>query len=214
MLLEIKNLCKYFYVKEHFYLNSKKIIAFNNVNFSLKLGEKLNLKGVNGCGKTTLVKTIAMLENYDSGEIIFDNTSLTNLSFNQKQELRNNLILIMQNQKSALNPYKNIKWHFDMIEKNYGIKLDIKLLNDFYLDEKILEQFPYELSGGQAQIIGFLRGFIIKPKLLILDEADAGLSKGVIDKFIKYCKDYENSLILISHDKNVALKICDKDYVL
>lgn len=212
MLLEIKNLCKYFYIKEHFYLDVKQIVAFKDINLSLKLGEKLNLKGANGSGKTTLVKTIAMLENYDNGEIIFQNKLLKNLKFSEKQSLRNDLILIMQNQKSALNPYKNIKWHFEMLTKNYNVELDEKMLDDFYLDKSILNLYPHELSGGQAQIIGFLRGLLVNPKLLILDEADAGLSKDALKVFIKYCQNYQNSMILISHDKQIAEQICNVSY--
>ena len=212
MLLEIKKLCKYFYIKEHFYLDVKQIVAFKDINFSLKLGEKLNLKGANGSGKTTLVKTIAMLENYDNGEIIFQNKLLKNLKFSEKQSLRNDLILIMQNQKSALNPYKNIKWHFEMLTKNYNVELDEKMLDDFYLDKSILNLYPHELSGGQAQIIGFLRGLLVNPKLLILDEADAGLSKDALKVFIKYCQNYQNSMILISHDKQIAEQICNVSY--
>lgn len=212
MLLKVEKLAKYFYIKEHFYEKSKKITAFKDISFSLKLGDKLNLQGLNGSGKTTLVKTIAMLNDFDDGDIIFQSQSLKGLDFEQKRKLRDEIILVMQNQKSALNPYKNIKWHFDMIEKNYQKTFDINMLEKFYLAKNILNRYPHELSGGQAQAVGFLRAMMVCPKLLIVDEVDAGLDKLVLDRYIKTLQEYENSVILISHDSDISKQICNQTY--
>lgn len=212
LLLEIKNLSKRFEIKEHFYSKTTIFEVFKDINFKLDLGDKLNLKGANGCGKTTLVKIIAMLDDFNDGDIIFNQKSLKNLTYNEKREIRKDLILIMQNQKSALNPFKNIKWHFDMVCKNYNVRFNDELFYDFFSDDKILYQYPSELSGGEAQIIGLLRAFFVKPKLLILDEVEAGLDKNAIKKFIKHCQAYENSMILISHVKEIAEGICNRNY--
>lgn len=146
-----------------------------------------------------MVKTIAMLNDFDRGDIIFNGKSLKNISFSEKKEIRNDIILIMQNQKSCLNPHKNIKWHFDLIVRNFNKQINYDMFFDFNLDMQILDKYPSQISGGQAQIIGLLRGLMVNPKLLILDEIDAGLDASALNKCVQVLKSYNNSIIFISH---------------
>lgn len=206
-MLEVKNLSKSYIQKKHWYLKNEENFVFKGINFSLQQGENLLLYGESGSGKSTLARILCMLETPKEGQILFENQNILGLNFNTQRMLRKKIQYIFQDQKLALNPYKNAKTLLLDVYKNFHLKPDFKeistLLEMFELKEEILALKPQNLSGGQCQRLGLIRALILKPKLLILDEVFAPLDLLVALKIIKYLKTFQSNnditYIFISH---------------
>lgn len=139
---------------------------FRGINLQVKRGEFLVAFGPNGSGKTTLLNILAGLEKYDSGNI------LTPSSFS--------IGFVFQNYREALLPWytvaENIAFplriqRYSQQARRQEVEKLVKVLNT-PLD---LTAYPYELSGGQQQMVAILRGLITKPDLLLLDEPFSSL---------------------------------------
>lgn len=194
-LLEVKKLRKSF----------KNKLVLNDVNFVLRQNETLGIVGPSGCGKSTLCKIIMSIYKYDSGIVKF--------YMNLEKDL------IYQDAKIALDP--NLTIYYILNEKNiinkkekFDIQYINKYLKEFGLQEDIIYKFPYELSGGQRQLILIIRALLYNSKLLILDEPTSSLDvftqKKVLDFLKKVKEKYKLSYIFISHDKNVINYMCDR----
>lgn len=202
-MLEVRNLDKFYYFKEHFNSKWQKIQVLNNINFSLENGENLSILGVSGSGKSTLANLLSGLESPTNGKILLDGVKFKNL--NKK------ISLIMQNQKICLNPALKIKTNLNLLKKYVNLKFKndeiyalFKMLN---LKSEILNKFPHELSGGEATRIGILKALLVKSEILICDEITAGLDEENQNQVMNILKNLNQSVIFISHDLEVAKEI-------
>lgn len=222
MFLEVKNLSKSYKFKKHWYLKEEEIFVFKNVSFSLNQNENLLLCGESGSGKSTLAKIICMLECPNTGEVLLENESILNLDFNTQRNLRQKIQYIFQDQKLALNPYKNTKKLLFDVYENFKLKPDFeelfKLFDAFELQKDILKLKPSKLSGGQSQRLGLIRALLLKPKLLILDEITAALDMMTAYKILDYLQNFQKkhniTYIFISHQERILQKICHKKIIL
>ena len=167
--------------------NEKTILK--NISFNLKLGKVLGIIGESGSGKTTLSKILLGL--YDekqlavTGNIIFNGINLLNLKNKEKNLLLGKeLTLIPQNPMTAFNPNIKIKKQIiDTIKINSNNKKSeiLKEINKFLKivkleeTEKILNSYPFELSGGQLQRIMFALCLILNSKVIIMDEITSAI---------------------------------------
>ena len=167
--------------------NEKTILK--NISFNLKLGKVLGIIGESGSGKTTLSKILLGL--YDkkqlavTGNILFNGIDLLNLKNKEKNPLLGKeLTLIPQNPMTAFNPNIRIKKQIiDTIkinskkEKSEILKEIKKFLKIVKLEEteKILNSYPFELSGGQLQRIMFALCLILNSKVIIMDEITSAI---------------------------------------
>ncbi|EIX7300491.1 ATP-binding cassette domain-containing protein, partial [Campylobacter coli] len=178
-MLEVKNLGKFYEFKKHWYLKKEKHLIFENINFSLKENENLMILGQSGAGKSTLARILCFLENPSFGEIIYKNLNPHSLDKTKQRLLRKEIQYCFQDQKAALNPYKKIKNLIQDGLENFNIKKEQEKILEFFdrfnLKKQILEQKPYELSGGEATRVGLIRALILEPKVLILDEITSSL---------------------------------------
>ncbi|CAM2942689.1 ATP-binding cassette domain-containing protein [Helicobacter burdigaliensis] len=210
-MLEVKNLSKSYIQKKHWYLKNEENFIFKNLNFHLKKGENLLICGESGSGKSTLAKILCMLESPKEGQVFFEKEDILVLDFKAKRLLRKKIQYIFQDQKLALNPYKNAKTLLLDVYKNFHLKPDFKeifaLLEMFGLKEEILCLKPQNLSGGQCQRLGLIRSLLLKPKLLILDEVFAPLDLPIALKIIDYLKTFQKNnditYIFISHQEKL-----------
>ena len=205
--------------------NEKTILK--NISFNLKLGKVLGIIGESGSGKTTLSKILLGL--YDekqlavTGNIIFNGINLLNLKNKEKNLLLGKeLTLIPQNPMTAFNPNIKIKKQIiDTIKINSNNKKSeiLKEINKFLKivkleeTEKILNSYPFELSGGQLQRIMFALCLILNSKVIIMDEITSAIDIENRENIIFLIKKLENnnsSIIFIKHDFRTLKKIADK----
>lgn len=172
-MIEIKNLYKYYDNK----------LIFKNFSLSLELNKIYTLKGPSGIGKTTLLKIIAGIENFEKGFV----------------KIPKNLKIGFVFQEDRLVPWLNIKENINLIS-NYNQNQ----LFDFFELEKVKFSYPHTLSGGMKKRVNFLRAISYNPNFLILDEPFSGLDLRLKNKFLNYLKylNKENNigLIISTHD--------------
>ena len=183
----------------------------NNISFNISKGESLVILGGSGSGKSVLTKIIIGLLKPDSGSIKINSES------------KNKFGVLFQN--SALFDYVtvwenisfNYKKRFNISEKE-AKQLAIEKLNDVGLEESIADMFPIELSGGMKKRVALARAIAHNPEIIVLDEPTSGLdpimSDMVNEIMIKLSKDFNPTIITITHDIHSAFKIADKIAVL
>jgi ABC-type oligopeptide transport system ATPase subunit len=212
-ILEVNNLVKTF--KDP---SNKNFRVLDNITFSLNEGEVLGLVGESGSGKTTLGRTIIRLTNQDSGKIIFNKIDISNFSKLAMKKIRRDMQIIFQDPFGSLNPRHTIEHIIGepLLVHNYGNNNDIKkrvlqLLDQVGLPSDSLKLYPHEFSGGQRQRIAIARAIALKPKFLIADEAvsalDVSIQSQILNLISDLVKEYNISMIFISHDLSVIRHI-------
>ena len=212
-ILKVNNLIKTFKDPNN---NSFKVL--DDITFSLNTGEVLGLVGESGSGKTTLGRTIIRLTNQDSGKIIFNSLDISNLSKSAMKKVRKDMQIIFQDPFGSLNPRHSIEHIIGepLLVHNYGNYNEIKkrilqLLDQVGLPSESMKLYPHEFSGGQRQRIAIARAIALKPKFLIADEAvsalDVSIQSQILNLISDLVKEYNISMIFISHDLSVIRHI-------
>lgn len=214
-------------------------VLFEFNNYTVKCGKKtlldnINLKipesgifsiiGETGSGKTLLAKSIVgLLPDYMSlqGNITYNDGNkkydLTNLSYKEKDKLRGRQLLWIPQCSSALNPLLTIRKQLCLPiirQKNISAKEAENKIKDKFqlleLDIKILNSYPYSLSGGMKVRVMLALGLAMQSRVLILDEPTKGLDSGRCDLLMKLIKhissEFGVNIILISHDLDIVLE--------
>jgi len=194
--------------------------AVDDVSFSINQGETIGLVGESGCGKTSLGRTIMMLESPYDGDIRFMGQSIFSFQKKNKKKLRQKIQMIFQDPQSSLNPRMNI---LDIITegiKNHGLlkttpkKAATQILKEVGLDSQAMFRYPHEFSGGQRQRISIARAISMQPELVICDEAVSALDVSVQAQIINLLMDLQErhdfSYIFISHDLSVVNHISNR----
>lgn len=191
-------------------------LILNNLSFDIEEGEFICIIGPSGCGKTTLLKLINRMEDITSGSIYKDNIDIKELNV---IKLRRNMGYSMQT--ATLFPHMNIKeniLYVPSLEKKQN-EIDLKnLLKIVNLDSSILNSFPDEISGGQAQRVSIARTLAIKPDILLMDEPFSAVDEITRHNLQKEIKKIHNELnvniIFITHDVKEAMFLGDRVMVL
>ena len=221
MLLELKNIKKYFPARKDFFGWTKEYVrAVDRVDLQLRAGENLSIVGESGCGKTTLARLIVKLYPADSGEIIFEGQDITRFSFAQMKPFRSRVQMVFQDPYSSLDPRFTIFSVFQEamhLEQGRYPSVDEQkkrmeeLLEAVQLPADILGRYPHEFSGGERQRIAIARALIMNPQLLILDEAVSSLDVLVQEQIIQLLLDlqkrYQLTYLFISHNLRVVRRI-------
>lgn len=206
-LLKVNNLCKTYGESE------VKVNALKNVSFSLEKGEFAAIVGESGSGKSTLLNCIGALDTPTSGIILMDGQNL----FSMKEEertifRRRNIGFIFQSFQlvSELNVEQNIMFPLLLDYRKPDPKEVDEILNLLGLTERRYH-LPSQLSGGQQQRVAIGRALITKPKLILADEPTGNLdsknSQDVMDMLIKASRQYQQTILLITHNKNFTVSV-------
>ena len=209
VVIEVKNLKKSF--------NGN--IVLKNINFKLFEGESLAVIGASGSGKSVLLKNIIGLLTPDNGSIEINNTNIVNLPRAQKENLLQDLGITFQHGAlfDSLKNWENIVFKVKNREKLSNKKaetLALSIIKNLGLEQKILNLYPSEISGGMQKRIAIARAICGNPKILLFDEPTSGLDPvtgSLIDKLIiKAVKTVGGSAITITHDMSSVCRIADK----
>ncbi len=203
--LQIKDL------SHHYYQNNQKLFSLNSVNLSVRKGELVGLIGPSGCGKTTLLRLIAGFEQPTDGSIFIDSQLVSSTEVNIPPEKRK-VGMVFQDYAlfPHLNAWKNVCFGLSSQLSSYRANwlLDILGLTDFKY------RYPHELSGGQKQRLALARALAPGNSFVLLDEPFSSLDVDVRYKLRSELKIVLSSCnacgILVTHDPQEALAICDQ----
>lgn len=220
VLLDIKNLKKYFPIKNFFGAVKGEVKAVDNISFQIYKGETFGLVGESGCGKSTLGRCILRMLDVNGGNVLYQGKDLVGMPEKDWKEYRKKLQIIFQDPYSALNPNWNVK---ELIEEplitngyteeeiNARVKELLKTLN---MNEEVMEKFPYEFSGGQRQRIGVARAVAAYPEFIFCDEPISALDVSIQAQVVNMLKDLQKELgltyLFTAHDLSMVYHISDR----
>ena len=173
-----------------------------DIDFTIKSGEVVGLVAPSGFGKTTLAKILAGYEKPESGTVTIDGQKIIKKGYSPVQ-------LIFQHPEKSVNP----RWKMDKILKE-AYTPSKELLEDMGIKKEWLNRWPSELSGGELQRFCVVRALSPETKFLIADEMttmlDAITQAQIWDVVLKHVKKYNIGLVVISHEKALIDRICDR----
>ncbi|HIB44918.1 MAG TPA: ABC transporter ATP-binding protein, partial [Candidatus Lambdaproteobacteria bacterium] len=220
-ILSIINLSVRFRIKTHFWTRVRKeVLAVDRVSLEIATGQTLGLVGESGCGKSTICKAIVGLAQASSGSITIDGLKISTSSTRQPLQARRNTQIIFQDPLSSLSPRRTAFSQIaePLIIHKYGTSSEIKdrvewLTNKVGLNNKQLERYPHEFSGGQKQRLCIARALALKPKLIIADEPvsalDVSIQANVLDLMREIQSELNITYLFISHDMAVIEEMSD-----
>lgn len=182
-------------------------IIYDDFNLEISAGHITVIFGPNGCGKSTLMHILSGEAAPDRGGFRIENFQPKKFSY------------IFQNYRQSLLPWLNVYDNLALPLMFHGYskkEIDIKvreILNcsEFFID---FQKYPYELSGGQQQIVAFLRALVTEPDFLLIDDGFSALdyenSLKLKSRLLSYCKRHKPTVLLISHDVEEAIHLADR----
>ncbi len=196
--------------------------VLKNISFNVESGKSYCIVGESGSGKSTLLKCIDDLIPY-SGDIIFNKKNIQSYSKKEMLKFRSDVLLIFQNAKASLNPNKTVLWIMEEglkirgVSKNERLKKIHEICDTLSFDKSLLERYPKELSGGEAQRVVIICTLLLNPKLLLLDEPVSALDQVIATTTLNFLKEIQEKFnltyIFVTHDLNVCKYISDYTFV-
>ena len=205
-ILKVKNVEKYYGTKNSL------TKAINDISFEVEKGEFVAIMGASGSGKTTLLNCISTIDKVTAGEIFVDGENITKLKGNKLNKFRRDKLgFIFQdfNLLDTLTGYENISLSLSIqnvpyIEQKKTIEDIASKLNI----TKILNKYPYQMSGGEKQRIASARAIITSPSLILADEPTGALdsksSKQLLNSFEYLNKELSSTILMVTHDAFTA----------
>ena len=208
-ILRVENLCK------EYGKGQTKVIALNNISFSVEKGEFVAIVGASGSGKSTLLHLLGGVDRPTSGKVFIENQDIYKLKDDELAIFRRRqvgLIYQFYNLIPILNIEENITLPLDLDNRKININELNNLIKILGLENRT-KHLPNELSGGQQQRTSIGRAMITKPAIILADEPTGNLDSKSSDEIVnllkKSNKDYKQTIIMITHNIEIA-KIADR----
>jgi peptide/nickel transport system ATP-binding protein len=204
----------------------KPLRAVDGVSFSLKEGETLGVVGESGCGKSTLARAVIKLLPETAGTVVWCGRNLGEATENEIRGLRKEFQIVFQDPLASLDPRmtigESIAEPLRSLEpqtSRSAVSARVRaIMEKVGLDPDWINRYPHEFSGGQNQRVGVARAMIVRPKLVICDEAvsalDVSIQAQIIDLILALQAEFGMSLIFISHDLSVVRQVSHRVMVL
>ena len=221
-LLEVEHLQVLFPVKAGLLVDRTvgQVHAVDDVSFKLSERETLGIVGESGCGKTTLIRTLARLVDATGGLIRFRGDDITSAGRRGLEPVRREVQMVFQDPQASLNPRKRVGQILATPLRLRGTprnKLESEtreLLSRVGLSPEHINRFPHEFSGGQRQRIGIARALAVNPKLILLDEPvsalDVSIQAQVINLLDELQDEFGLSYVFVAHDLSVVRHVSDR----
>jgi len=196
------------------------VSAVSDVSLRLGEAETLGVVGESGCGKTTLIRSLARLQDLAGGSIRFEGHDVTRAGRRELAPVRRGMQMVFQDAQASLNPRRRIGQIMATPLRLRGVpagevgRRSGELLRRVGLDPEYLGRFPHELSGGQRQRIGIARALAVEPRVILLDEPVSALDVSIQAQVINLLADLQEELglsyLLVAHDLSVVRHVCDR----
>lgn len=206
-ILEVKNVNKTYTTR----FGGNRVEALKNVSFTAEKGEYIAIMGESGSGKTTLLNILAALDKPTGGSVTLDGTELSSVRESKVAEFRrDNLGFVFQDFNLLDNfnlrdniflplvlmgmKYPEMKSRLDPVAEKLGI-------------EKLLDKYPYEISGGQKQRTAAARAIITRPKMLLADEPTGSLDSKASDEMLRIFSQINGggqTILMVTHSVKAA----------
>lgn len=223
-ILEVNNLGKTFPIRNLIGRSKGGVSAVDRISFSLSKQGTLGIVGESGCGKSTLARLLMRLIEPDHGEVNYRGRNILELSGAPLKEVRRQIQMVFQNPYSSLDPMMSVLDNvgFSLWANGTGKaaarQTAYEYLEAVGLSRTHADRMPGALSGGQRQRVAIARALILKPEIVIADEAVSALDKSVqaqvLNLFQELKKEFALSLVFISHDLHVVEYMSDEVMVM
>ena len=198
----------------------KKLLAVDDVSFSLRKGSTLALVGESGSGKSTVANMVLNLLDPTSGKVFYKGTDLSTLGSHELFEMRRKLQVVFQNPYGSLDPMYSIYRCIEepLVVHKTGNRKErearvAELLDMVAMPRSTMRRYPNELSGGQRQRIAVARALALNPEVIVLDEAVSALDVLVQNQILQLLAGLQEELYLsylfITHDLAVVRQTAD-----
>jgi oligopeptide/dipeptide ABC transporter ATP-binding protein len=226
VVVEGEDVRVWFPVREGLFGQRKQLRAVDGVSFVIRKGETLGVVGESGCGKSTLSRAVLNLIPATGGAVTVLGRDLTRADQESLRAARKDLQIVFQDPLASLDPRATVGdsiaeplrvFRPDMTRAERQVEAAAMMLKAG-LTPDLVNRYPHELSGGQNQRVGIARAMILKPQLVICDEAvsalDVSIRAQIIDLLIALQKDMGLAMMFISHDLAVVREISHRVLVL
>lgn len=226
-LLDVRDLKVYFPVRMGgLFAKRKALRAVDGVSFQLNEGETLGVVGESGCGKSTLARAVLKLVPKTDGAVVWCGRDLGPMQQEEIRKLREELQIVFQDPLASLDPrmtigqsiaepLRTLKPHLSRDEVRKEVR---EMMERVGLEPGWINRYPHEFSGGQNQRVGIARAMIVKPRLVVCDEAvsalDVSIQAQIVDLLVRLQAEFGMSLIFISHDLSVVRQVSHRVMVL
>ena len=225
-ILKVENLDVTFSVRPSMFAKARALQANSDISFDVVEGEVLGIVGESGCGKSTLGRAILRLIEPTNGRVTWRGRVMGDLGTSDMRSLRQEMQIIFQDPLASLDPRMTVGRILTEPLDVFAVDLSrsekqarvLETMEAVGLSPEMINRYPHEFSGGQAQRIGIARALVGRPKLIICDEPvsalDVSIQAQIIQLLDQLRRDFGLTLIFISHDLSVVRLLSDRIMVL
>lgn len=205
-IIEVKNVTKIYKV------GTEKVVALDNVSFTINKGDFCCLLGSSGSGKSTLLNLMAGIEKITRGDILIKGKNVCQMGEHQLAKFRQKYLgFVFQsyNLITSMNALENVA--LPLIFKEEKVKIRNQKAKNMLVQVGLAERLkhrPNQMSGGQQQRVGIARAFVSNPEIVFADEPtgnlDSKTSKEIMELIKKIAKEHNQTIVMVTHDESIA----------
>jgi oligopeptide/dipeptide ABC transporter ATP-binding protein len=224
--LDVADLTVRYGVRSSWFAPAQQLAAVSGVSLELRHGESLGIVGESGSGKSTLVRAVLQLLPATAGRVVWMGQALAELPPRELRSLRRRLQIIFQDPLGSLDPRMTVgesiaeplRVHAPAMlaaERQAAVAASLERVG---LAAALIDRYPHELSGGQAQRVGIARAMILEPQLLVCDEPlsslDAPTRQQIVSLLAQLRQASGVALLFVSHNLALVRQLCDRVLVM